>query len=88
MGAAYLGLTMQEKVWKSDPNMQPELDDFNYILERQLKPEAREDVIQFLEENKIKPTSMIDVSDGLASEVLHLCKQSEVGCQLYEENSY
>ena len=88
LGGAYLGLTIlqrEKEVWKSDPNMQPELDDFNYILQRQLKPEAREDVIQYLEKNKIKPTSMIDISDGLASEILHLCKQSEVGCQLYEE---
>ena len=88
LGGAYLGLTIlqrEKEVWKSDPNMQPELDDFNYILERQLKPEARVDIIQFLENNKIKPTSMIDISDGLASEVLHLCKQSKVGCQLYEE---
>ena len=88
LGGAYLGLTIlqrEKEVWKSDPNMQPELDDFNYILERQLKPEARVDIIQFLENNKIKPTSMIDISDGLASEVLHLCKQSNVGCQLYEE---
>ena len=88
LGGAYMGLTVlqrEKEVWKSNPNMQPELDNFNYVLERQLKPEARKDIIEFLADRKIKPTSMIDISDGLASEIIHLCKQSNVGCQLYEE---
>ena len=88
LGGAYMGLTIlqrEKEVWKSNPNMQPELDNFNYILERQLKPEARKDIIEFLADRQIKPTSMIDVSDGLASEIIHLCTQSNVGCQLYEE---
>ena len=88
LGGAYMGLTVlqrEKEVWKSNPNMQPELDNFNYVLERQLKPEARKDIIEFLADCQIKPTSMIDISDGLASEIIHLCKQSNVGCQLYEE---
>ena len=88
LGGAYMGLTVlqrEKEVWKSNPNMQPELDNFNYVLERQLKPEARKDIIEFLANRQIKPTSMIDISDGLASEIIHLCKQSNVGCQLYEE---
>ena len=88
LGGAYMGLTVlqrEKEVWKSNPNMQPELDNFNYVLERQLKPEARKDIIEFLADRQIKPTSMIDISDGLASEIIHLCKQSNVGCQLYEE---
>ncbi|MBL6871284.1 MAG: thiamine-phosphate kinase [Flavobacteriales bacterium] len=88
LGGAYMGLNVlqrEKEVWKSNPNMQPELDDFNYILERQLKPEARRDVIEFLKKCKVIPTSMIDISDGLASEIFHICKSSNVGCQLYEE---
>ena len=88
LGGAYMGLTVlqrEKEVWKSNPNMQPELDNFNYVLERQLKPEARKEIIEFLADRQIKPTSMIDISDGLASEIIHLCKQSNVGCQLYEE---
>ena len=87
LGGAYMGLTVlqrEKEVWKSNPNMQPELDNFNYVLERQLKPEARKDVVRLLEDLKVKPTSMIDVSDGLSSELLHICKQSKVGCDLYE----
>ena len=88
LGGAYMGLNVlqrEKEVWKSNPNMQPELDDFNYILERQLKPEARRDVIEFLKKCEVIPTSMIDISDGLASEIFHICKSSNVGCQLYEE---
>ena len=65
--------------------MQPDLDNYNYILERQLKPEGRKDIIEFFKENKIKPSSMIDISDGLASELFHICTSSNVGCQIYED---
>jgi len=88
LGGAYMGLNVlqrEKEVWKSNPNMQPELDNYNYILERQLKPEARRDIIEFLKKCNVIPTSMIDISDGLASEVFHICTSSNVGCQLYEE---
>ena len=88
LGGAYMGLNVlqrEKEVWKSNPNMQPELDNFNYILERQLKPEARRDIIEFLKKCDVIPTSMIDISDGLASEIFHICTSSDVGCQLYEE---
>src|ERR1041385_7189556 len=88
LGGAYMGLMMLERekeVFKSDPKIQPDLEGNDYILERQLKPEARIDVIQMLKALDIKPTSMIDVSDGLASEILHLCTQSGVGANIYEE---
>ena len=88
LGAAYMGLQVLERekaVFKENPNMQPELTGHDYILERQLKPEARADVIQHLKKLDIMPTSMIDISDGLASELLHLCDQSNLGCSLYEE---
>ena len=88
IGAAYLGLLMLERekqVFKADPNMQPDFTGYDYILERQLKPEARKDVIEKLKEINVKPTSMIDISDGLASEILHICKNSEVGCHVYED---
>jgi thiamine-monophosphate kinase len=88
LGGAYMGLNVlqrEKEVWKNNPNMQPELDNFNYILERQLKPEARKDIIKSFKETNIKPTSMIDISDGLASEIFHLCKASNVGCQVYED---
>lgn len=87
LGGAYMGLNVlqrEKEVWKNNPNMQPELDDFNYILERQLKPEARKDIIELFKDLEIKPTSMIDISDGLASEIFHICKSSNVGCQIYE----
>lgn len=88
LGAAYLGLMLLERekhVFKADPNMQPEFKGFDYVLERQLKPEARKDVIQKLKDIKVKPTAMIDISDGLASEILHICKKSDVGCHVYED---
>lgn len=88
LGAAYMGLLLLERekeVYKANPHMQPELEGNDYVLQRQLKPEARVDVVKLLNDNGIKPTSMIDISDGLASEILHICKQSEKGCNLYEE---
>ena len=88
VGAAYLGLQVLERekeVFKVNPNSQPDLDAYTYIIERQLKPEARQDVINLLKELEVKPTSMIDISDGLSSEILHLCKSSDVGCDLYED---
>jgi|TARA_B100001094_G_scaffold264079_1_gene265936 thiamine-monophosphate kinase len=88
LGGAYMGLNVlqrEKEVWKNNPNMQPELDNFNYILERQLKPEARKDIIESFKKINIKPTSMIDISDGLASEIFHICKASNVGCQVYED---
>jgi len=88
LGGAYMGLQILEReneVFKASPEIQPDLDGHDYILQRQLKPEARQDVISMLKELKVKPTSMIDISDGLASEILHLCKASRVGCHLYDE---
>ena len=88
LGAAYMGLQVLERekaVFKENPNMQPDMSGNEFILERQLKPEARRDVIRTLGEMKIQPTAMIDVSDGLASEIMHICKQSKVGAQIYEE---
>lgn len=88
LGGAYLGLQILERehaVFLANPNMQPEMEGYDYILEKQLKPEARTDVQKKLEELAIVPTSMIDVSDGLASEVLHLSDQSKVGFRIYEE---
>ncbi|MEM9053230.1 MAG: thiamine-phosphate kinase [Bacteroidota bacterium] len=88
LGAAYMGLQILERekaVFQSNPNIQPDLEGNDYILERQLKPEARKDMVDLLQKLGVKPTSMIDVSDGLASEVLHLCKSSGLGCQLFGE---
>jgi thiamine-monophosphate kinase len=88
LGAAYMGLILLErekKVFKANPNAQPELAGHDYILERQLKPEARTDIIKLLKELNIKPTSMIDISDGLASEILHICDASGMGCAIYED---
>ncbi len=87
LGAAYLGLQLLErekKIFLENPNIQPDMEGQDYLLERQLKPEARKDIIKHLREAGVKPTAMIDVSDGLASEVLHLCTESNVGCRLYE----
>lgn len=87
LGSAYLGLQILErekKIFLENPQIQPDMEGNDYLLERQLKPEARKDIIKHLKEAGIKPTSMIDVSDGLASEVLHLCTESNVGCRLYE----
>lgn len=88
LGGAYLGLQILErekKIFKESPNVQPDLSGNEYILERQLKPEARKDIIELFDQVKLIPTSMIDVSDGLSSEILHLCDQSGTGCNLYEE---
>ena len=88
LGGAYMGLQILERqkaVFKENPDLQPDLEGNDYILERQLKPEARIDIAAILKEKGIKPTSMIDISDGLASEILHLCTQSNVGCNLFEE---
>lgn len=88
LGAAYLGLVLLErekKIFLENPKVQPDLEGEKHIVGRILKPEARLDIVEFFATSKIVPTSMIDVSDGLSSEVLHLCKQSGVGCVLYEE---
>ena len=88
LGAAYLGLQVLERekqVFEANPNAQPELDNYTYLVERQLKPEARVDIPKLLGELDVLPTSMIDISDGLSSEVIHLCKNSKVGCNLYED---
>ena len=88
LGSAYMGLQVLERekqVFQVNPNNQPDLVNYTYLIERQLKPEARYDIIQLLKDLEIKPTSMIDISDGLSSEILHICKQSEVGCSIYEE---
>jgi len=91
LGAAYLGLQILERekqVFQANPNAQPELDNYTYLVERQLKPEARKDMVELLKALEVKPTSMIDISDGLSSEILHICKQSKVGCDLYEAKIY
>ena len=87
LGGAYMGLQVLERekqVFKVNPNNQPDLEVYNYIIERQLKPEARKDIVKLLKDLDVKPTSMIDISDGLSSETIHLCKQSNVGVELYE----
>ncbi|MGB3617675.1 MAG: thiamine-phosphate kinase [Catalinimonas sp.] len=88
LGGAYLGLQVLErekKVFLADPNLQPELTEYDYVVGRQLKPEARTDVVHDLAEAGVRPTAMLDVSDGLASELLHLCKASGVGVLINEE---
>ena len=87
LGAAYMGLQLleREKIATAGKDIQPDFQGKEYILERQLKPEARKEVIEKLREENIKPTAMIDISDGLSSELMHICKQSGVGCRIYEE---
>ncbi len=88
LGAAYLGLQVLERekqVFQVNPNSQPDLENYTYLVERQLKPEARKDIIKLFKDLEVKPTSMIDISDGLSSEILHICKQSKTGCNLYED---
>jgi thiamine-monophosphate kinase len=88
LGGAYMGLQLLEReneVYKVNENMQPQLEGYDYILERQLKPEARIDIISAFKKLGIKPTSMIDISDGLSSEIHHLCKNSKLGCSVFED---
>lgn len=88
LGGAYMGLQLLEReneVYKVNQEMQPKLEGYSYILERQLKPEARADIIRAFKRIGIKPTSMIDISDGLSSEVIHLCNSSKTGCNVHEE---
>ena len=87
LGGAYMGLQVLERekeVFKVNPQSQPDLSMYTYIVERQLKPEARKDVIELLEKLDVTPTSMIDISDGLSSEIMHICKQSQTGVDIYE----
>lgn len=88
LGGAYLGLTLLErekKIYLENPKVQPDLEGEKYVVGKVLKPEARKDIIEFFAANTITPTAMMDVSDGLSSEILHICKDSNLGCVLYEE---
>lgn len=88
LGGAYMGLKVMQReneVFKVNPNNQPDLEPYQYIVERLLKPEARVDIVKLLSDLDVVPTSMIDISDGLSSEILHLCNSSKVGCDLYED---
>ena len=88
LGAAYMGfqvLEREKQVFLVNPNSQPDLEPYSYLIERQLKPEARKDIPKLLQDLEVTPTSMIDISDGLSSEIIHLCKSSKVGCNLYED---
>lgn len=90
LGAAYMGLQLLEReknvFMGADDEVQPDFSGKEYLIERQLKPEARGDIIRILEEKGITPTAMMDISDGLSSELMHICKQSETGCRVYEEH--
>lgn len=88
LGSAYMGLQLLERekeIFKTDPGFKPSLEGYDYILQRQLKPEARKDVIEILKELNVKPTSMIDISDGLSSEIFHICNKSDVGCKIFQD---
>ena len=88
LGAAYLGLQILERekqVFEVNPQSQPDISMYSYLLERQLKPEARKDIPELLKKLNVTPTSMIDISDGLSSEILHICQNSKVGAVIYEE---
>jgi len=88
LGAAYVGLQVlnrEKSLFEADPHIQPKLEPYQYVIERQLKPEARTDIIQLFEKLDLLPTSMVDISDGLASELLHLSKASQVGFTIYED---
>lgn len=88
LGAAYIGLLFLERekqIYLDNPKIQPDLEGEDYVIGRLLKPEARKDIIEFFEQSRIIPTSMMDISDGLSSEILHICRQSNVSCTLYEE---
>jgi len=88
LGAAYVGLLFLErekKIFLESPGVQPDLEGETYVVGKMLKPEARKDIIEFFEQQQITPTAMMDISDGLSSEILHICKQSNLGCVLYEE---
>ena len=88
LGSAYLGFQVLERerqVFEANPQHKPDLDLYTYLVERQLKPEARKDIIELLGQLEVQPTAMIDISDGLASEIKHICKSSAVGCHLYED---
>ncbi|MFM2191270.1 MAG: hypothetical protein RLZZ118_227 [Bacteroidota bacterium] len=88
LGGAYLGLLLLErekKVFMEHPTLQPELGNNQYIIRRLLRPEARKDIVADLQEKNVQPSAMIDVSDGLSSEIMHICKASNIGCVIYEE---
>jgi thiamine-monophosphate kinase len=88
LGAAYVGLLFLErekKIFIESPGVQPDLEGETYVIGRLLKPEARKDIVEFFAANQIRPTAMMDISDGLSSEILHICKDSNLGCVLYEE---
>jgi thiamine-monophosphate kinase len=88
LGGAYMGLQLLErekKIYSKNSKSQPDLTGYDYVLERQLKPEARKDIIDSLAKNNIKPTSMIDISDGLSSDLLHLCDSSNTGCKIFAD---
>jgi thiamine-monophosphate kinase len=88
LGAAYLGLVFLErekKIFIENPTIKPDLEGEKYVIGKFLKPEARKDIIDFFDDAEITPTSMMDISDGLSSEILHICRQSQLGCILYEE---